>query len=588
MAVREIKTTLAVDGERAFNKAVTEAGRNMRVMASDMKAAASEFNLTGDEMEYLGRKSKSLNSQIEQQKEIIKALETAVADSAKAYGDASSKTDGYRIKLNNAKASLSKLESELGKTQKEAEELGRDSMRVGRQLEEGIGESAEEVGDKLQNMTKQVETGLSDISGSVQFSAFKDAYDMASGAMDSVASFVESTEDYRRQLSFLKQNAEDSGFDFSYIKEQLFGIASLTGDVDGAFEAISNLMAAGFDGKELEEAIDLIAGAVIRFPETMKFENLAESLQESVKSGSATGAYAELLERLGVNLDDVNQALANAKTEEERQQIALAYLNKHGLEDTVKNYKDMNANMLAAEEAQLKYNESLASLGEALEPVATKWVEFKTSIANGVTGLINGGFDSWVEDVKTDLEDVRTSMDNWMRELVGEDLYDKWFGKKNKPGTPGEYAGLAELGEAQGKTYGSAYGAAAQAEVEQAIATLDELASENATTIGSNVSVGMGNGIAESAGTAVAEANSLWESIKAALTKTITIPKPEFNAATYNGTGTTTASSYAAGGQNNTVTVVTQIDGDTVAASTASGVSARQAQQAQRASTYGR
>ena len=51
MPVREIKTTLAVDGEKAFNKAITESGRNMRVIASEMKAAAADFNLTGDEME---------------------------------------------------------------------------------------------------------------------------------------------------------------------------------------------------------------------------------------------------------------------------------------------------------------------------------------------------------------------------------------------------------------------------------------------------------------------------------------------------------------------------------------------------------
>ena len=82
MAVREIKTTLSLDGEKEFNRAISEAGRGMRVMASEMKAAAADFDVTGDEMEYLGRKSRSLNSQIEQQEKIIRALEGAVADSA--------------------------------------------------------------------------------------------------------------------------------------------------------------------------------------------------------------------------------------------------------------------------------------------------------------------------------------------------------------------------------------------------------------------------------------------------------------------------------------------------------------------------
>ncbi|MBQ8617659.1 MAG: hypothetical protein IJ418_09105 [Clostridia bacterium] len=45
---------------------------------------------------------------------------------------------------------------------------------------------------------------------------------------------------------------------------------------------------------------------------------------------------------------------------------------------------------------------------------------------------------------------------------------------------------------------------------------------------------------------------------------------------------------YAADGQNSTVTVVTQIDGQTVANATAGGVNNVLGAQAQRASTYNR
>lgn len=584
---RDISVSIAVQGEKEFNQALKNAQSAVKVLASELKAGEAAFDENADAQAYYANRTRLINSQIDQQRSILASLEQAVKEAADEFGDASAKTDKYRIEINKTYGEISKLERALRQTQQEAEELGRDSTRVGRQLEDGIGEAADEVTDRLQDMTRQIEQDLSDIGGAVEFSAFKDAFDMASGAMDAVAGFVENTEDYRRQLSYLEQNAADRGFDFTYIKEQLFGIASLTGDAEGAFEAISNLLAAGFDGKELEEAIDLIGGAVIRFPETMKFENLAESLQETVSSRSATGAYAELLERLGVDLETVNKSLEKAKTNEEAQQIALAYLNGHGLDQTVSNYKQMNEDLIANEEAQLRYNDALAGLGDALTPVATKWTEFKSAFVEGTTNLINGGFDGWISDVKTDLETLRTDVDNWVRDLMGEGLYDRLFGEKREAGTAGAYAGLVQIGEAQGKVYGSAYGAAAQAEVEQAIASINEVSSENTQIIGSNISTSVGNGIAEGSGDAIAAAGSLWQSIKDVLSRTITIPKPEFNAETYNGTGRTTASSYAAGGQNNTVTVITQINGDTVAESTEPGVSARQAQQAQRASTYG-
>ncbi len=585
---RDISVSIAVQGEKEFNQALKSAQSAVKVLSSELKASEAAFDESADAQAFYANKTRLINAQIEQQKAIMQALEQAVREAGEEFGDASSKTDKYRIEINRTEASIAKLERSLRETQQEAEELGRDSTRIGRQLEDGIGDAADDVSDKLEAMTRRIEKDLGEIGGAVEFSAFKDAGEMVVGAFEQLGAFVEGSEEYRRSMSFLEQNAIDAGFEFAYVKDLLFEAASLTGDLDGAFEGISNLLASGFDGKELAEAIELIGGAVIKFPETMKFENLAESLQESVAARNATGAYAELVERLGVDLETVNKSLENAKSAEEAQQVALSYLNGHGLEETLRNYKDANADLLEAEEAQLRYNDALAGLGEVLTPVATSWTTFKTDFVTGVKEIIDGGFDEWLAGLNTQLANLRDEMNNWVKKLIGEENYEKYFGQENEAGTPGEYAGLTELGTDQGKVYGSAYGAAAQAEVEAAIAKIDEVSSSNAQIIGSNVSTGVGNGIAESEGNAVRAATNLWNSIKAVLSQTITIPKPEFNAETYNGTGRTTASSYAAGGQNNTVTVITQIDGETVGNATASSVGNNLGAQAQRASTYNR
>lgn len=585
---RDISVSIAVQGEKEFNQALRDAQSAVKVLSSELKASEAAFDESADAQAFYANKTRLINAQIEQQKSIMQALEQAVREAGEEFGDASSKTDKYRIEINRTEASIAKLERSLRETQQEAEELGRDSTRIGRQLEDGIGDAADDVSDKLEEMTRRIESDLGNIGGAVEFSAFKDAGEMVVGAFEQLGAFVEESEEYRRSMSFLEQNAMNAGFEFEYVKGLLFEAAALTGDLDGAFEGISNLLAAGFDGKELSEAIDLIGGAVIRFPETIKFENLSESLQESIATKSATGAYAETLERLGVNLDDVNEALGKAETAEQAQQVALAYLNGNGLEETVQNYKDMNADLIESETAQLNYNDALSGLAEVLTPVATAWTNFKTGFVTGVKDIIDGGFDVWIGGLNTQLANLRDEMNNWAKDLVGEENYEKWFGQEHEAGTPGEYAGLVEIGANQGKVYGSAYGAAAQAEVEAAIAKIDEVSSSNAQIIGSNVSTGVGNGIAESEGNAVSAATNLWNSIKAVLSQTITIPKPEFNAETYNGTGRTTASSYAAGGQNNTVTVITQIDGETVGNATASSVGNNLGAQAQRASTYNR
>lgn len=384
--VREIKTTLALDGEKQFNAALREAEREMRVMNADLKAMAAEYKATDNAQRYFTERNETLGKQIKQQEEIVEALARAVKESADKFGEAGATTDGYRIKLSNATAKLFDMRREAEAAARELEDLGRDSQKVGTQLERGIGDAAEDVEDKLDGMFSKVASDVEGMKSSLDFSV---AMDIGGGMKDfitGVDEFAENTREYRRSLSFLEQNAMTFGIEFTNVKELMFEMASITGEVDSSVEALSNLMAAGFDATEMSTAVDLLAGAVIRFPDTLKFESLADGLQETLATGEATGQYAELLERLGVDLDDFNAALASAKDAEEQQQIALAFLTENGLANAYESYKNMNSELLAAEEANLRLNDAMAKLGEVIDTVLAP---AKLKIAEGIGGLTN-------------------------------------------------------------------------------------------------------------------------------------------------------------------------------------------------------
>lgn len=110
---REIKTTLAVDGEAAFRRAINEANNSLRNMGSQLTLATAQFKKDGDAMKLVETRSKTLKGEISQQNEIVKALEKAVSDSAKAFGENSEKTEKWQAELNRAKAKLTNLQSEL-------------------------------------------------------------------------------------------------------------------------------------------------------------------------------------------------------------------------------------------------------------------------------------------------------------------------------------------------------------------------------------------------------------------------------------------------------------------------------------------
>ena len=110
---KEIKTTIAVDGEAAFKRAINDATTSLRNMGTQLTLAQAEFKKDGDAMKLMETRSKALKGEIGQQEEIVKALEKAVSDSAKAYGENSDKTEKWQAELNRAKAKLANLQNEL-------------------------------------------------------------------------------------------------------------------------------------------------------------------------------------------------------------------------------------------------------------------------------------------------------------------------------------------------------------------------------------------------------------------------------------------------------------------------------------------
>ena len=147
---REIKTTLALDGDKAFKDAMSDAAREMRVLNSEMKASTAAFAGQENSTEALTAKSKILNAQVDQQKAIVAALAKAVQDSADKYGAADKKTDGYRIQLNNAQAALSKMENELGQTSSSLNSFGTE-MKQEETKAEGLHSALSKVGTGLKS-----------------------------------------------------------------------------------------------------------------------------------------------------------------------------------------------------------------------------------------------------------------------------------------------------------------------------------------------------------------------------------------------------------------------------------------------------
>ena len=179
---KEIKTTIAVDGEAAFKRAINDATTSLRNMGTQLTLAQAEFKKDGDAMKLMETRSKALKGEIGQQEEIVKALEKAVSDSAKAYGENSDKTEKWQAELNRAKAKLANLQNELT-----LNEQGLD--RNGKAFDDSS-QKAADYQATLQTIGKNVSfqtvtSGIHNITGVIE-NAIKKVWSFAKGLKDAM------------------------------------------------------------------------------------------------------------------------------------------------------------------------------------------------------------------------------------------------------------------------------------------------------------------------------------------------------------------------------------------------------------------
>ena len=125
MPAREIKTTLAVDGEQAYKRAINDAKTSVRNLGTQLSLAQAEFKKSGDAQKLMETRAKALKNEIDQQNEIVKSLDGALKDAVKQYGEGSKEAEKWQAELNRAKATMASLEAELSNNERGLDRNGK-------------------------------------------------------------------------------------------------------------------------------------------------------------------------------------------------------------------------------------------------------------------------------------------------------------------------------------------------------------------------------------------------------------------------------------------------------------------------------
>jgi hypothetical protein len=232
----------------------------------------------------------------------------------------------------------------------------------------------------VERRMKQVGKRLSSIGSSMSMN-------FTAPVVAGLALVTKGTEELRSDLGRLETNALLAGEGLSFIRDQLKEVQAITGETDSSVEALSNLLAAGFKGENLTRALDNISGAAVKFSDTLKFEGIADGLQETLATGKAIGPFSELLERSGINLNDFNKGLAEATKLGEEQNFILNKLASTGLEEVNKKYRENNKDVTEARKSQLAFQMAIADLAKTLQPIVTRITQFVSGLVTSFNEL---------------------------------------------------------------------------------------------------------------------------------------------------------------------------------------------------------
>lgn len=367
-----------------LQKGLKEAKRSVSLTTSEFQKSTAGMDNWQKKATGLAAKVEELTTNLKSQDKIVKNVRKQYELTSQQYGENSEEAQKLLTQLNKEEATYKKLDRQLTNYSSKLDEL-RSGVK------------------KSKNITVDFDKSMSDLSSTIVGGAKKAIVGITSaiaGYVTSLVAVTESTREYRTDLSKLEANAESAGVSLEVTREQLKNLNAITGETDSNIEALSNLMMAGFKDNNLGAAVDTLSNAVIKFPDTLKVESLADSLQESIKQmamgNNATGQYAELLERLGYNLENVTKKVKKKKTLEEKQAYLLDLVNKK-IGGTTDAYREQNSELVGAADAQFELNDAMAQLGEKAEPAISL---VKSKVAELIKEFVN-----WIS-ANVDLEVV--------------------------------------------------------------------------------------------------------------------------------------------------------------------------------------
>lgn len=395
---------IGIDGYADFTRSMKNIISQSKELASEMKLVTSSFDKNDASQEKLAAQMQVLNKQIDLQSKRVDLLADRYSESEKKvsdlrsalqkavqeYGETSKEAQSAAAALdrqetaasmakteyNNARAALNKMNGELGELKKEASTAA---------------DGVDDVTDSL----KDAESTANSLDFGDVLSAGT-IIEGAKGIIDAIGQTIDEVSEYRKIMGTLETSSKKNGYTADATSEAYYQLYWALGDDQTTATALANLQALQLEQGDLMNMIDLVTGAWATYGDSIPIDGLAESVNETIRTGTVTGTFADVLnwgskegETFGVMLkenteenkewndavndavtaeDYFNLALQDASSQQERANLVAQAMASQGLAETADAWYQNNKDIVNANDAQLQFSENAATLAERVAP----------------------------------------------------------------------------------------------------------------------------------------------------------------------------------------------------------------------------
>ena len=370
-----IASKLQLDGEQQYKKALNDAYRSLRVLRSELKAETAELGRNASEQDKARAKMASLQKQIQQQQQIVKTLEKALADSKKEYADNAEVQDKWEEKLNKARATLADMQNALGDCEEGLSKFN-DSMK----------ETADSSGEAMQTVVSfnDAMKSIGNIAGTI------------GGALSGIfENTVDTMRDMVEEMFNLMSLAWSAASDWKDIQAVWGG--SL-GDIEKVYK-----------GMELQGiGADTVTGAMQKL--TANIHKGGDDVTAAMKElGFTESQFSSHFDMFKAIMDELSN---HTRSDTERYNLASALFGEKKGSDVLlmldKWKTGMNQFTQDFEETGLALSspeiEALELVSQKIQEVQTIWDGIKTNIGAKLSEILN--MDQLSEDTLEILRDI--------------------------------------------------------------------------------------------------------------------------------------------------------------------------------------